>query len=465
MMAPGRDSNDNRYFSSGPTGARRFAMSYEEWLGSYLQEERILLKLYGQENNIKLITKDLKPFEDVGPQKCLAFSTGGSKFAARGWYNGRGSSHDLTENLQSLGFESDWFKTGIPARGWRTFYLPLVTSIVVQNRHHTPFFPDRYGDKDTIDRSGDILPVSLLVIMSIFWRRGLSMQHQEKEQPELQSQSKVNELKAALGPLSGRSLLYCTDACLRRYLEARNWNVEKAKKMLEETLAWRSTYKPEEIRWHEVAVEGETGKLFRANFHDRVGRTVLILKPGLQNTTSMDNQIRHLVYLMENAMLNLPEGQEEMAWLIDFTGWSFTTNVPVRTAKDTINILQDHYPQRLAVAFLYSPPRIFQAFWKIVKIFMDPKTVQKVKFVYPKNKESVELMRSYFDVDNLPTEFGGKATMKYDHEDFSRLMAQDDVKAAKFWDFDQKTGSATAGYAAGAAVAPEPVKSASIIAS
>ncbi|KAI3683683.1 hypothetical protein L1987_84195 [Smallanthus sonchifolius] len=116
-----------------------------------------LLKLYGQENNIKLITKDLKPFEDVGPQKCLAFSTGGSKFAARGWYIRR-ASHDLTENLQSLGFESDWFKTGIPARGWRTFYLPPVTSIVVQNRHHTPFFPDRYGDKDTIDRSGDILP-------------------------------------------------------------------------------------------------------------------------------------------------------------------------------------------------------------------------------------------------------------------------------------------------------------------
>ena len=58
-----------------------------------------------------------------------------------------------------------------------------------------------------------------------------------------------SELRAALGPLSGRSLRYCTDACLKRYLEARNWNVDKAKKMLEETLKWRATYKPEEIRW------------------------------------------------------------------------------------------------------------------------------------------------------------------------------------------------------------------------
>lgn len=59
----------------------------------------------------------------------------------------------------------------------------------------------------------------------------------------------INELKASLGPLSGRNLQYCTEACLKRYLEARNWNVDKSKKMLEETLRWRSSYKPEEIRW------------------------------------------------------------------------------------------------------------------------------------------------------------------------------------------------------------------------
>lgn len=65
-------------------------------------------------------------------------------------------------------------------------------------------------------------------------------------------------------------------------------------------------------------------------------------------------------------------------------------------------------------------------------------TFQKVKFVYPKNKDSVELMKTFFDVDNLPHEFGGKATLKYDHEEFSRLMAQDDVKTAKFWGLDEK---------------------------
>ncbi|KAL9419803.1 hypothetical protein AB3S75_037547 [Citrus x aurantiifolia] len=102
----------------------------------------------------------------------------------------------------------------------------------------------------------------------------------------------------------------------------------------------------------------------------------------MQNTASIDNQMRHLVYLIENAILNLPEGQEQMAWLIDFTGWSLSTSVPIKSARETINILQNHYPERLAIAFLYNPPRIFEAFWKVVKYFLDAKTFQKVKVLH-----------------------------------------------------------------------------------
>ncbi|XP_009607220.1 uncharacterized protein LOC107766391 [Nicotiana tabacum] len=248
--------------------------------------------------------------------------------------------------------------------------------------------------------------------------------------------AKVCELRAALGPLSGRSLKFCTDACLRRHLEARNWKLDKAKKMLEETLKWRSTYKPEEIRWHEVAHEGETGKVSKANFCDRLGGTVLIMRPGKQNTSSPEGNVRHLVYLLENAILNLPEGQEQMCWLIDFSGCSLNTNISIKIARDVIYLLQNHYPERLAIVVLYSPPRFFEAFWKVVKYFIDAKTFAKIKFVYPNNKESTELMKIFFDAENLPREFGGKATLHYDHEEFSRLMAKEDVKTAKFWGFD-----------------------------
>ncbi|KAJ4846361.1 hypothetical protein Tsubulata_038468 [Turnera subulata] len=274
------------------------------------------------------------------------------------------------------------------------------------------------------------------------FRRKQNSRHSQEHDLQ-QQESKVKELRAEIGPLSGSSLQYCSDACLRRYLEARNWNVEKAKKMLEETVKWRSMYKPEEIRWHEVAIEGETGKAFRANFHDRQGRTVLIMRPGYQNTKSADNQIRHLVYLLENAILNLPVDQEKMSWLVDFTGWSISNAVPIKLARESTNILQNHYPERLAFAFLYNPPRIFEAFWKIAKYFLDQKTFEKVKFVYPENEESVKLMRSYFDDENLPIEFGGKATLKYDHEEFSRLMVGDDLKTASFWGLESQLQKTT----------------------
>ncbi|KAB2036635.1 hypothetical protein ES319_D03G015100v1 [Gossypium barbadense] len=284
----------------------------------------------------------------------------------------------------------------------------------------------------------------------------LRRKHSQKDGSD-QRDSKVSELRTAIGPLSGRSAKYCTDACLRRYLEARNWNVDKAKKMLEETLKWRLTYKPEEIRWHEVAHEGETGKVSRANFHDHQGRTVLIMRPGMQNTKSAENNIRHLVYLLENAIMNLAEGQEQMSWLIDFTGFSLNTSIPIKVARDIVYILQGHYPERLAVAFLCNPPKIFEAFYKAIKYFLDPKTAQKVKFVYPKNKDSMELMKSYFDVEDLPGEFGGNGTLKYDHEEFSRLMAEDDVKTAKFWGIDDKPYHIANGSGHSAAeVAPEP---------
>jgi hypothetical protein len=59
----------------------------------------------------------------------------------------------------------------------------------------------------------------------------------------------VEELRARLGPLTGRSLQYATDSCLKRYLNAQNLNIQKAEKMIRESLEWRTTYKPEEICW------------------------------------------------------------------------------------------------------------------------------------------------------------------------------------------------------------------------
>uniref|UniRef100_A0A0A8Y5P4 CRAL-TRIO domain-containing protein n=1 Tax=Arundo donax TaxID=35708 RepID=A0A0A8Y5P4_ARUDO len=254
-----------------------------------------------------------------------------------------------------------------------------------------------------------------------------------------QREAKINELKAALGPLSARGEKYCSEACLIRYLEARNWNVTTSRKMLEESLKWRAAYRPEDIRWPDVSVEAETGKMYRASFRDREGRTVVVMKPAKQNTSSHEGQIRFLVYVLENAILSLPESQEKMVWLIDFTGWTMANATPIKTARESSNILQNHYPESLAIAFLFNPPKVFEAFWKVIKIFLDPRSIEKVNFVYLKNEESMKVMHKYIDPEVLPVEFGGKNNVAYNHEEYSELMLKDDIKTASFWVSDAKT--------------------------
>lgn len=241
--------------------------------------------------------------------------------------------------------------------------------------------------------------------------------------------AKLNDVRAALGTLTGRASRFCSDACLYRYLRANNWSRKKSRRMLTNTLKWREQYKPEEIKWEEVAAEAETGKIYRADFCDKEGRPVLVMRPGVQNTNQLEGQIRYLVYCMENAIMNLPPDQEQMVWLVDFKGWNMST-IPVMTARETAHILQDHYPERLAYAILYNPPKIFETFWNVVSVFLDPRTQKKVKFVYSKVEESEKLMETLFDLDKVESAFGGKSTSRFDKDEYGKIMKEDDVKIA-----------------------------------
>ena len=165
---------------------------------------------------------------------------------------------------------------------------------------------------------------------------------------------------------------------MARYLTAQNWNVKKATKMMKETLKWRSEYKPEEIRWEDIAHEAETGKIYRANYIDNRGRAVLVTKPSCHNLKSTKGQIRYLAYCMENAILNLPPNQEQMVWLIDFHCFHLS-NISVKLTWETAPVLQDHYLERLGLAMLYNPPKFFEPFRTGVKPFF---TVQIEEWNY-----------------------------------------------------------------------------------
>ncbi|KAL8491382.1 hypothetical protein ACS0TY_023129 [Phlomoides rotata] len=245
----------------------------------------------------------------------------------------------------------------------------------------------------------------------------------------------IDEVRRLIGPQSGKLALYCSDATISRYLRARNWNVKKAVKMLNASLKWRQEYKPEDIRWDDVAMEAETGKIYRSNYKDKSGRPVLVMRPRCQNSKSIKGQIKYLVYCMENAIIDFPEDQEQMIWLIDFHGFNLS-HISIKVTKETAYVLQEHYPERLGVAILYDAPKIFEPFWMVAKPFLEPKTANKVKFGYADDANTSKMMNELFDMEVVESAFGGKDNADFDITKYAERMREDDKRILSFWKMD-----------------------------
>ncbi|KAL5770169.1 hypothetical protein ACOSP7_014323 [Xanthoceras sorbifolium] len=244
--------------------------------------------------------------------------------------------------------------------------------------------------------------------------------------PEEQ-QAKINEVRKIMGPITDKFPVLCSDESILRYLRARNWSTKKATKMLQETFKWRLQYKPDKIRWEDIAQEAANVKVYRASYCDKFGRPVLIMRPSCQNASPAERQIKYLVYCMENAIMNLNPGMEQMLWLIDFQVWTMSS-ISVRVTRETAHVLQAHYPERLGLAILYNPPKIFESFWTLVKPFLESKTYKKVSFVYSEDPQSKKIMETLFDMDNLETAFGGRNAVGFEFEAYSQRMREDDNK-------------------------------------
>lgn len=172
------------------------------------------------------------------------------------------------------------------------------------------------------------------------------------------------------------------DSTFLRYLRARNFNLDKAKAMLENTLKWREEFGLKKLHageWKEtIELENATGKTYVRGF-DKHGHVLMYMKPGLENTNNHDGNMKHLVYSMERAVACLEKrGSERLSLIIDYDGFSLYNSPPMKTSHETLTILQDHYPERLFRAYCVRPPYVFYGFFKMVSPFIDSVTRNKI---------------------------------------------------------------------------------------
>jgi len=163
---------------------------------------------------------------------------------------------------------------------------------------------------------------------------------------------KTSHKNAETEPLTDEDRLWLTHECLLRYLRATSWHsADAAAKRLLATLTWRREYGLAKFTPEYISIENETGKQTIFGF-DNDGRPCLYMSPSKQNTAKSDRQLHHLVFMLERLIDIMPAGQETNALLINFKDSSSGKNPSVSQGRQTLNILQGHYPERLGRALI-----------------------------------------------------------------------------------------------------------------
>ncbi|KAL3681162.1 hypothetical protein R1sor_024118 [Riccia sorocarpa] len=182
-----------------------------------------------------------------------------------------------------------------------------------------------------------------------------------------------------------KQLEFCKDSCVERYLKARGYNTKKAAKHLKATLAWRHTYDVDFMIADEFAAELASGIAYVAG-HDSEGRPVVVVrrKKFSYGGCSQKQYLRYLIFTMEVAVASMGPGVNQWVLIIDI-GNSKLTSPSSSTILGSLKIINEHYPGRLAKAFVVDCPAVFYYLWKSICTFVDNGTKGKLTFVSSKD--------------------------------------------------------------------------------
>ncbi|KAH9623710.1 hypothetical protein KSS87_013424 [Heliosperma pusillum] len=234
------------------------------------------------------------------------------------------------------------------------------------------------------------------------------------------------------------------DLMLRRFLRARDLDVEKASSLFLKYLKWKKTFIPKgHISEDEVKYDVSQNKMFIGGL-DKSGRPVTVVYGGrhFQNTKpgGLDEFKRFCAFTLEKIISRMPPGQEKFVSIADVKGWGYSNSdirgylgalsvlqvkagtlvidiiMPkglrtlVKAEYDELNglfvILQDCYPERLGKMYIVHAPKIFMTVWKMVYPFIDDNTKRKIVFVDSKQVKSTLL--EDIEESQIPDVYGGK---------------------------------------------------------
>mmetsp|Transcript_31937 Transcript_31937/g.69821 ORF Transcript_31937/g.69821 Transcript_31937/m.69821 type:complete len:424 (-) Transcript_31937:133-1404(-) len=206
------------------------------------------------------------------------------------------------------------------------------------------------------------------------------------------------------------------DVCLARLLIARDFDAQKAARLLDSRLQLRQKISQSlgcpPVEWL------RTG-LALVPFEDYLGRPVLVVRACLQDAAmlpaevfergyraTMDAMVEHMLNRRSENSLSATNPLEQFVLVVELQGAGWR-NFATEHYKIMVREGSIHYPERLAMAVLLRPNIASQAAWNLVKPLLPARTRKKVKLV--PEAEVPSFMKALVSKEVLPEAYGGEA--------------------------------------------------------
>ncbi|XP_045490772.1 protein real-time [Pieris rapae] len=214
-----------------------------------------------------------------------------------------------------------------------------------------------------------------------------------------------------------------SDTTLLRFLRARDFNVEKAREMLSQSLLWRKKHQVDKI-----LSEYETPDVVKQYFpggwhhHDKDGRPLYVLRlgqmdvKGLLKSIGEDGLLKLTLHVCEEGLKLLEEATRSSehavhSWclLVDLDGLNMRHlwRPGVRALLRIIQIVEANYPETMGRVLIVRAPRVFPILWTIVSTFIDENTRSKFLFYGGKDYLQAGGLLDYIPKEYIPDFLGG----------------------------------------------------------
>ncbi|KAM3857103.1 motile sperm domain-containing protein 2-like [Diretmus argenteus] len=237
--------------------------------------------------------------------------------------------------------------------------------------------------------------------------------------------------------------LWSDDGLVEGYLEWRQYVLGDALKMIDESLQWRKELNVKEINESCVQKSFLESGMHYLHGYDKEGNKLFWFKVKLlvKDVRLLQEKKKYVAFWLESFIRREPEALLTVVFDMSESGLS---NVDLDFIKYVINCFQVYYPRLLSKMIVYEIPWIMNAAWRIVRTWLGPDAISKVKFVARSD------VQTYIDPEHLPFHMGGTDGFSYSYpplpdDDFQSPMSespsQEDEAELKDGDLEGKESS------------------------